>query len=53
MSPLITPEWDLVLVGSALTVIAFGLLFVLALCRAAAQADRAMERVVHENMPSR
>ncbi|HNP80166.1 MAG TPA: hypothetical protein PKN47_01785 [Nitrospira sp.] len=50
MSPLITTEWDLVIVGAALTVVAFGLLFTWSLCRAAALADRAMERTICEDI---
>lgn len=49
MPPLISPEWDLVLVGSALTIGAIALLFIWALCRAAARADRAMERKIRED----
>lgn len=50
MSPLITTEWDLLIVGMALGSLAVGGLLIWALCRAAAMADRAMERKIHEDL---
>ncbi|MCS6290385.1 MAG: hypothetical protein H8K10_15625 [Nitrospira sp.] len=53
MSPLITTEWDLVIVGAAFGTITLGFVMVWAMCRAAALADRAMERKVCEDLERR
>lgn len=53
MSPLITTEWDLVIVGAAFGTITLGLVMVWAMCRAAALADRAMERTICEDLERR
>lgn len=50
MSPLISTEWDLIIIGVALGTLAMGFLFSWALCRAAAMADHAMERKVREDL---
>lgn len=50
MSPLISTEWDLVIVGAAFTMLALGFMLAWALCVAAARADRAMERIVCEEL---
>lgn len=48
MSPLISTEWDLIIVGAAFGTIGLGFVMVWVMCRAAANADRAMEREVNE-----
>jgi hypothetical protein len=50
MSPLISTEWDLMIVGAAFTMLVLGFVLAWALCVAAARADRAMERSVREDL---
>ena len=42
--------WDLVLIGLLVAVVGLGILFIWALCRAAAIADRSKERIRREDL---
>ncbi len=48
--PTLNAPWDVVLIGALVAIVGLGLLAVWALCRAAARADRAMERMHREHV---
>ena len=49
----LTAPWDAVLIGALVAIVGLLLLAVWALCRAAARADRDMERIKREDLDRR